>query len=101
MSRKRTRLVIVDDHHLVADGMRAILGHDFEVVGVADSVAGMLDLLKTCACDCVLLDLTMPGLNGLEIIPELRTSHPTMRILIVTMHLDRALADAALEAGAD
>jgi len=100
MSRGRGRIVIVDDHRMVAEGMRAILTRHFEVVGVADSGAALRELLRTREADCVLVDLTMPRTNGLELIPEIRASHPGMRILVVTMHLDRGLADASLDAGA-
>jgi DNA-binding NarL/FixJ family response regulator len=91
----------VDDHRLVAEGMSAILARHFDVIGVAGSAPALRELLRSHDADCVLLDLTMPGLNGLELIPELRAAHPGMRILIVTMHLDRALADASFDAGAD
>ncbi len=100
MSRNRGRLVIVDDHRLVAEGMGSILGRHFDVVGVADSASALRELLRTREADCLLLDLTMPGMNGLELILEIRASHPAMRILVVTMHLDRGLADASLDAGA-
>ena len=100
MSRNRGRLVIVDDHRLVAEGMGSILARHYDVVGVADSAESLRVLLRTHEADCLLLDLTMPGTNGLELIPEMRELYPAMRILVVTMHLDRCLAEASLEAGA-
>jgi len=100
LSRNRGRLVIVDDHRLVAQGMGAILARHYDVVGVADSAASLRALLRAHEADCLLLDLTMPETNGLELIPEIRALYPAMRVLVVTMHVDRCLAEASLAAGA-
>ena len=101
MSRTRSRIVIVDDHRLVAEGIRAMLSRRFDVVGTADSGKALRALLLAQEAECVLLDLAMPGVNGLELIPVIQALRPGIRILIVTMHLDRSLANAALDGGAD
>lgn len=100
MSRARARLILADDHHLLVEALRAMLAKSFSVVGVAHEGDALLALLKKTDADCLLLDLGMPGRNGLELLPDIRSLRPELKVLVVTMHLDRSLADAALQAGA-
>jgi DNA-binding NarL/FixJ family response regulator len=100
VSRPRARLILADDHHLLVDALRAMLAKSFNVVGVAHEGDALLALLKKTDADCLLLDLGMPGRNGLELLPDIRALKPALKVLVVTMHLDRSLADAALQAGA-
>lgn len=100
MSDDRPRLIIADDHPLLVEGLRTVLGAHFEVVAVAHSGTELLALLPTTDADCLLLDLGLPGHNGLELMPDIRALRPGLRVLVVTMHLDRVLADAVLHAGA-
>lgn len=100
MSDDRPRLIIADDHPLLVEGLRTVLGAHFEVVAVAHSGTELLTLLPTTDADCLLLDLGLPGHNGLELMPDIRALRPDLRVLVVTMHLDRVLADAVLHAGA-
>lgn len=100
MNKPRQRLILTDDHPMLVEGLKTMLGRRFDVVGVAHSGAELLALLKTHEADCLLLDLGLPDRNGLDLIPDIRTLQPQLRILIVTMHLDRVLADAVLHAGA-
>ena len=85
---------------MLVEGLKTMLGRKFDVVGVAHSGEQLLELLKHEDADCLLLDLGLPDRNGLDLIPDIRALRPALRILIVTMHLDRVLADAVLHAGA-
>jgi len=96
-----TRLLIADDHALVVEGLRRLLEPMHQVVGVAHSGPEVLELVSREAADCLLLDLSMPGGNGLDLIAPIRARRPELRILIVTMFVDKTLAEAALQAGAD
>ncbi|MBK7907963.1 MAG: response regulator transcription factor [Gemmatimonadetes bacterium] len=96
----RLRLVLGDDHHLMVESLRAALKKRHEVVAVAHTAQTILDAVRDHQPDVLLLDLSLPERNGLEIIPDVRIAAPLTRIIVVTMHLDRALADAALRAGA-
>jgi len=96
-----TRLLIADDHALVVEGLRRLLEPVHQVVGVAHSGPEVLELVSREAADCLLLDLSMPGGNGLDLIAPIRARRPELRILIVTMFVDKTLAEAALQAGAD
>ena len=100
MSRARPRLVIVDDHRLVVEGLRQMLGKRYDIVGVAYAGDELLELLRHTPADGLLLDLSLPGRGGLELLPEIRALQPALRVLVLTMHVDRILAGAALAAGA-
>lgn len=96
----RARLVLADDHELIARGLAKLLADDYDILGVAHSGAELLELLAHETPDCVLLDISMPDRNGLEILPELVTVRPQLKIVMLTMHVDRILADTALGMGA-
>lgn len=96
----RTRLCIVDDHQMFREGVAASLAAECDVVGTVGSGAELLDVLRRHPVDCVLLDLSMPGMNGLEVLPEARHVSPATRFVIVTMFADRGLATEALRLGA-
>jgi len=100
VNKPRSRIIITDDHPMLVEGLKTMLGKKFDVVGVAHSGKQLLELLKHEEADCLLLDLGLPDRNGLDLIPDIRAVRPALRILIVTMHLDRVLADAVLHAGA-
>lgn len=97
---RRTAILIADDHPLVSQGLRAILRMNCEVVGVVQDGRDVIDGVRGKKPDLLLLDLSMPHRNGLDLLPELVKSFPNLKVLIVTMHVDRAMADAAMLAGA-
>jgi len=96
----RPRLVIADDHRLLVQGLQKMLGKRFHIVGVAYAGDELLGLLRSTTADCLLLDLSFPGRSGLDILPEIQALQPDLRIVVLTMHVDRVLAEAALAAGA-
>ena len=100
MSPPRPRLILADDHHLVVEGLRALLIRNFDVVAVAHESSELLWRLADTDADCLLLDLALRGRSGLDLLPDIRAIRPLLRVLVVTMHVDRVLADAALHAGA-
>jgi DNA-binding NarL/FixJ family response regulator len=95
------RLLLADDHALVVEGLRRLLEPRHSVVGVAHDGSGVLALVERQPADCLLLDLSMPGGNGIDLIAPIRACRPGLRIIIVTMFVERALIEAALLAGAD
>lgn len=98
---ERPRLILTDDHPMLVEGLKTMLAQKFDVVAVAHSGMELLALLKRQDADCLLLDLGLPDRNGLELLPDVKAIRPQMKVLIVTMHLDRVLADAVLHAGAN
>ena len=95
------RVVIVDDHPMVREGLRAMLDDDgIEVVGEAGTTAEALREARRAAPDVLLLDVELPDGDGLATLPELKRAVPGARVLIVTMHAERALVRRAIEMGA-
>ena len=97
-----TRILIADDHALVRDGLHHILRRatGLEVVGEAADAAGVLELVAREYADVILLDLSMPGGNGLDLIREIKTLRPPLKVLVLTMHAERQYAVRAFKAGA-
>ncbi|MDR6494013.1 response regulator [Paraburkholderia sp. 22099] len=97
-----TRVLIADDHALVRDGLRHILqgASGFEVVGEANDSPSTVALIRERAADVLVLDLSMPGRNGVELIKQIKEEKPTLRILVLTMHAEQQYAVRAFKAGA-
>ncbi len=96
------RIVLADDHVLVRQGLKRILEGmaDLEVIGEANDGIDLLNLLEQQTPHMIILDISMPRLRGLEAIPEIKTIHPDVTILILTMHRDKRYLHLALSAGA-
>ena len=96
------RVVLADDHAVVRNGLRWMLGpiDDIEVVGEAADGRALALLLETVETDVVLLDIRMPGLGGLDVLPEIIRDHPRIRVVILSMHDEPAYITTAIERGA-
>ncbi len=96
------RVLLADDHALVRAGMRALLGEvpGIEVVAETGDGREALRLTRERRPDIALLDISMPGLNGLEVVARIAHDHPTTRVIIVSMHADDESVRRALAAGA-
>jgi DNA-binding NarL/FixJ family response regulator len=94
--------MLVDDHAVVREGLRHVLGasHGFEVVAEAGTGAEALALAEQHRPDVVLLDLTMPGMSGLEATTLLRARLPEVRVLVLSMHDQDEYVVAAVRGGA-
>ena len=97
------RVLIVDDHPIVRSGLRVTLGRrpDLEVVGEATNGREAVQAVAQVTPHIVLMDLTMPEMNGIEATKEIKRRYPDVRVVIVTMHDSVEYAQASLEAGAD
>ncbi len=96
------RVLLADDHKLVRDGLRAILARtpDLQVVGEAGDGASALRFVEEDEPDVVLMDITMPDMNGIEATRAILTRRPATRVVILSMHADRRFVIEALKAGA-
>ena len=96
------RVLIADDHSIVRDGLKRILAAtaDLQVIGEAASGDAVLALVKANDYDVVMLDMSMPGLSGLDLIKRLKAEKPKLRILVLSMHGEQQYAARALKAGA-
>ena len=97
---KRSRVLIADDHSMVIDGLRALLEPEYEVVGAVNDGRAVLPEVRRLQPDVVVIDISMPLLNGLDCARQLCDAGCTAKILILTMHPDTTLAQEALAAGA-
>ncbi len=97
----KTRILIADDHVLVREGIRALLGlHDeVEVVGEASDGKEAITMTDKLKPDIVLMDISMPGLGGLEATVEIRKSNPDVRILVLSQYDDKEYVSRFLKAG--
>jgi DNA-binding NarL/FixJ family response regulator len=98
---KRTTILLADDHRIVRQGLRALLAGeaDFEVVGEADDGREALELVKRLSPDVLVLDLMMPGLNGLEVARQLPRQSPGVRVVVLSMYDDEGFVLEALANG--
>ena len=96
------RLMIADDHPIVRKGLRRIVedAAGLEVVGEVGSGLELLERLPRVPADIVLLDVSMPGLRFLEVLQRLRAEHPTVAVLVLSVHPEDQYAVRALRAGA-
>jgi len=99
---QRIRILIVDDHVLMRSGLRVLLGScpDVEVVGEAGDGQEALALVVETSPDIVLLDVSMPGMGGLECVRLIRRDHPGVRVILLTMHEDTRYLQEGVAAGA-
>jgi len=97
---KRYRVLIADDHSMVIDGLRSLLEPEFEVVGAVTDGRAVLPEALRLTPEVLVMDISMPLLNGLDCTRQLREAGVTAKILILTMHPDATLAREALSLGA-
>jgi len=102
MSLKQ-RILLVEDHTLLRQGLRALLSTDpnLEVIGEADNGKEAIRLAGTLEPQLILMDLSMPGLNGTESIAEIKRRNPGIKVLVLTVHKADEYIREALHAGAD
>ena len=97
---ERIRVLLAEDHAIVAQGLVRLLEEDFEVLGVVSRGPDVPREVKRHKPDVLLLDLTLPGRNGLDLIHDILKAVPKTRILVITMHADAVLAGSAFAVGA-
>jgi two-component system response regulator NreC len=96
------KVLIADDHAIVRGGLRALINSEpgMELVGEATGGYEAIDLVGVNPPDVLILDLSMPDLDGIEVTKRIKTPFPAVCVLILTIHEDEALLKAALKAGA-
>jgi DNA-binding NarL/FixJ family response regulator len=101
MTATPSRVLMVDDHPVVLAGLKALVeaDADFEVVGNARDGRTALRLAKQLLPDVVVLDISMPEMNGIEVATALLAERPECRVLVLTVHDDRAYLRQLVEAG--
>ena len=98
---KRPRILLADDHALMLDGFSNLLKPKYAVVGTVEDGRALVDAALRLSPELIILDITMPILNGIDAAREIRKRLPHVKLLFVTMHTSPTYLQAALEAGAD
>jgi DNA-binding NarL/FixJ family response regulator len=98
----RIKIILADDHRIFRDGLKSLLTDaDFiDVIGEASGGQELLDLLTTLTPDIVIVDITMPGLSGIEVANRISCRYPDIRILVLSMHTHEEFVINAIKAGA-
>ena len=96
------RILIADDHPVFRQGLRQIINEASDMVVTYEVSEGLevLDTVRAGSCDVVLLDISLPGINGIDILKQLKKERPGLPVLMLTMHPEEQYAMRALKAGA-
>ena len=97
-----TRILIADDHTIMREGLKQLLANEADLVIVAEARDGheVLKLIRELDLDVLLLDMSMPGRSGIELIKQVKTEKPRLRLLVLSMHQENQYAVRAIKAGA-
>jgi DNA-binding NarL/FixJ family response regulator len=100
-AQKKSRILIIDDHVMVREGVAEIIKHepDLDVCGTATTADEGIEAVRKLKPDLILVDITLPGKNGIEFIKDARAMNPDLRILVMSMHDESLYADRVLRAG--
>jgi DNA-binding NarL/FixJ family response regulator len=96
----RPRVLLADDHRVVSEGLKRLLADDFELVGMVEDGRALVAAARKLQPDVIVADITMPHLNGIEAMAQLKKDNVHVKVVFLTMHQDPAYARRALEAGA-
>lgn len=98
-----TRIILADDHTLVRGGIRRILEGQpgLAVVAEASDGAAAIDCARRVEADVLVLDLKMPGADGIDVLRTVKSAHPSLKVIVLTMHAGREYVARALQEGAD
>ena len=101
-SPPRTRILLVEDHQIVRQGLARLINmeSDLKVCGEASNASEALAQISRLKPDLVLTDISMSGMNGIEFLKHLKTQHPGMRAVVLSMHDEAHYAERAFRAGA-
>lgn len=97
---KRARILLADDHRMLAEALKRMLEDHFEPVGIVEDGRALLAAAKKLSPDVIVADISMPLLNGIEAVKQIKKTQPDVEIVFLTMHPDVTYAASALEAGA-
>lgn len=96
----RPRVLLADDHRMVAEGLKSLLSAEFELVGVVEDGHALVAAARKLRPEIIIADITMPHLNGIDALVQLKQHDKEVRVIFLTMHPEVAYARRAFEAGA-
>lgn len=98
--RKQIRVLLADDHKIVLDGLRSLLEPEFVLVGTVEDGRALVSAVEKLRPDVIVVDISMPLLNGIEAVRQIKKIDPQVKVVFLTMHPDVTYAIRAFEAGA-
>ena len=96
----KARVLLADDHKIVVEGLRSLLEPEFELVGIVEDGHELVAKAKELYPDVIVADITMPSLNGIEAVEQIKKAGSNAKVVFLTMHHDVMYASRAFEAGA-
>jgi len=97
---KRPRVLLADDHKIVTEGLKGLLEPEFELVGTVEDGRALLTAAEKLRPDVIVADISMPLLNGIDSVRQIKKAHGEIKVVFLTMHPDVTYAVSAFEAGA-
>lgn len=97
---KRFRVLLADDHRIVAEGLRSLLEPEFEFAGIVEDGRALIKAAEKILPDVIVADISMPLLNGIEAVRQIKKINPDIKVVFLTMHSDVTYAAKAFEVGA-
>jgi DNA-binding NarL/FixJ family response regulator len=97
---KKVTVILADDHKIILEGLKNLLEEEFEVLGQAEDGRQLLENAQKLHPDVVVVDISMPLLNGIDAVKQLKKTHPDIKVVFLTMHNDAMYAKEAFDAGA-
>jgi DNA-binding NarL/FixJ family response regulator len=97
---KQARVLLADDHKIVAEGLRGLLEPEFDLVGIVEDGRALLTAAETLRPDVIIADISMPLLNGIDAIRQIKKKDENVMVVFLTMHPDVTYAASAFDAGA-
>jgi DNA-binding NarL/FixJ family response regulator len=98
--RKRIRVLLADDHKIVLDGLKSLLEPKFDLVGMVEDGRALVSTAQQLRPDVIVVDISMPLLNGIDAVRQIKKLDPQVKVVFLTMHPDVTYAIRAFEAGA-
>jgi DNA-binding NarL/FixJ family response regulator len=96
----KPRVLLADDHRIVAEGLKSILANEFELAGIVEDGLALVKAARELRPDVIVADISMPLLNGIDALVQLKQHDAGVRVVFLTMHRNVAYARRALDAGA-
>jgi len=96
----RAQILLADDHRIVAEGLRSLIEPEFELVGIVEDGRALVDAAEKLKPDIIVTDISMPQLNGIEALRQIRKTNSKVKVIFLTMHPDVTYAISAFDAGA-
>jgi DNA-binding NarL/FixJ family response regulator len=97
---KKPRILLADDHKIVLEGLRGLLEPEFELAGTAEDGRALVTQAAALHPDVIVVDISMPRLNGIDAVRQIKKTDPSIKVVFLTMHPEATYAADAFEAGA-